>query len=86
MKRARVVTSRQPKCIVLDIEGTVAPITFVAEILFPYAKSHLKSFLSSTFEDTDTRKAVAMLREQAAQVCSISQHAPHFLSIIDSTL
>ena len=67
LKRARV-GARQPKCVVLDIEGTVAPITFVTETLFPYAKSHLRSFLASTFEDPDTRKAVALLREQAVLV------------------
>lgn len=29
----------------LDIEGTTAPIAFVHEILFPYAKKHIHSFL-----------------------------------------
>ncbi|MCW7460575.1 acireductone synthase [Leptospira limi] len=31
----------------LDIEGTTAPITFVHEILFPYAKKHIHSFLKN---------------------------------------
>lgn len=31
--------------ILLDIEGTTCPITFVADVLFPYARKHLGSFL-----------------------------------------
>lgn len=67
-KRARV-SGRQPKCVVLDIEGTVAPIAFVTETLFPYAKKNLRSFLSSTLQDPDTQKAIAGLRAQAEAVC-----------------
>jgi enolase-phosphatase E1 len=31
--------------IVLDIEGTTTPITFVTRVLFPYARTHLRSYL-----------------------------------------
>jgi methionine salvage enolase-phosphatase E1 len=31
--------------ILLDIEGTTCPVSFVTETLFPYAKSELKGFL-----------------------------------------
>jgi enolase-phosphatase E1 len=34
------------KFILLDIEGTVSPISFVKDILFPYSKSRLSEFLS----------------------------------------
>ena len=80
-KRARV-GARQPKCVVLDIEGTVAPITFVTETLFPYAKSHLRSFLASTFEDPETQQAVSGLREQAALVWPILHITRTWLSVV----
>jgi enolase-phosphatase E1 len=32
--------------VVLDIEGTTTPLDFVYEALFPYARSHLRQFLS----------------------------------------
>ncbi|TGL56862.1 acireductone synthase [Leptospira jelokensis] len=35
----------QTKHNLLDIEGTTAPIAFVHEVLFPYAKKHIHSFL-----------------------------------------
>jgi len=34
-----------PLVMLLDIEGTTTPISFVYETLFPYARTHLKQFL-----------------------------------------
>ena len=31
--------------ILLDIEGTTTPIAFVTQVLYPYARSHLRSYL-----------------------------------------
>jgi len=39
------VTTRKPRAIILDIEGTTTPIAFVTKTLFPYARRHLRSFL-----------------------------------------
>lgn len=36
---------RSPKLYLLDVEGTVAPISLVSEQLFPYARAHFESFL-----------------------------------------
>lgn len=33
------------KAVVLDIEGTITPISFVRDALFPFARAHLESFL-----------------------------------------
>lgn len=59
---------RLPTCVVLDIEGTVAPITFVTQTLFPYAKAHVRSFLESTYDSYETQEAIKMLAQQAGQV------------------
>ena len=48
-----------------DIEGTVAPISFVAEVLFPYAKARLRSHLEATLDRPFTQQAVQLFREQA---------------------
>jgi len=37
------------KAILLDIEGTTSPITFVHDILFPYAKAHIGKFVETHF-------------------------------------
>lgn len=33
--------------VVLDIEGTTTPISFVYDVLFPYAREHLRAFLET---------------------------------------
>ena len=54
--------SSQPyRSIVLDIEGTTTPISFVFETLFPYARHHLAAFLSSHGDDDSIRPIVAGL-------------------------
>lgn len=49
---------------VQDIEGTVAPISFVVEVLFPYAKARLRSHLEATFQHPPTQQAIQLFREQ----------------------
>jgi enolase-phosphatase E1 len=36
----------QVEAILLDIEGTTSSIAFVAEVLFPYARAHLREFVA----------------------------------------
>jgi methionine salvage enolase-phosphatase E1 len=56
-----------PTHIVLDIEGTVAPITFVSDKLFPYAKQHVAEFLQESFDLPEVQSAVEQL--MAGKVC-----------------
>lgn len=42
--------------ILLDIEGTTTPISFVYEVLFPFARRHLAEFLADTNATLDTLK------------------------------
>jgi len=44
-----------PKGILLDIEGTTTPITFVYDVLFPYARAHAHDFL-----DDETQRALKL--------------------------
>ena len=41
------------KCVLLDIEGTTTPITFVHDVLFPYARNHLREYLDGHFDLAD---------------------------------
>ena len=50
--------------VVLDIEGTTTPIAFVYDVLFPYARTHLRAFL-------ETRGTSGLLAEVDRQLhCS----------------
>lgn len=53
------------KVCLFDIEGTTTPITFVKDVLFPYATNHVQSHLTSTWESPVTQADVAALLEQS---------------------
>ncbi|HTW81301.1 MAG TPA: acireductone synthase [Terracidiphilus sp.] len=48
----------------LDVEGTVAPLTLTTEMLFPYARKHFKEFLSENVEDPGVREDLIQLAEE----------------------
>ena len=57
------VAYKRFKYVVLDIEGTVAPISFVHEQLFPYARARLTEYLSS--DDPHVQNDIALVRAWA---------------------
>ncbi|KAG6494051.1 hypothetical protein ZIOFF_049069 [Zingiber officinale] len=54
-------------CIVLDIEGTTTPITFVTDVLFPYARDNVRKHLSSTYDSDETKDDIKLLRAQVEE-------------------
>lgn len=50
--------------VLLDIEGTTTPITFVKDVLFPYAAEHVSEYLSTTWDSDVTQEDVAALHTQ----------------------
>lgn len=50
------------RAIVLDIEGTTTPISFVYEVLFPFAREHVQSFLEKEFEGAEVQHVIELLR------------------------
>ncbi|XP_064969368.1 probable bifunctional methylthioribulose-1-phosphate dehydratase/enolase-phosphatase E1 1 isoform X4 [Musa acuminata AAA Group] len=52
------------QCIVLDIEGTTTPITFVTDVLFPYARDNVRKHLMSTYDSEETKEDIKLLRAQ----------------------
>ena len=53
-----------PKVYLLDIEGTVAPLTLTGEVLFPYARRHVGEFLAQHAEDSSVRRDIELLAEE----------------------
>lgn len=54
----------EPKLYLLDVEGTVAPLTLTSDVLFPYARAHFAEFLFQNFEDEAVRRDLAQLAEE----------------------
>ena len=50
------------RAILLDIEGTTTPIAFVHDVLFSYAREHVREFLARNPVAED----IALLREERA--------------------
>ncbi|KAF7144818.1 hypothetical protein RHSIM_Rhsim04G0021800 [Rhododendron simsii] len=51
-------------CIVLDIEGTTTPISFVTDVLFPYARHNVGRHLDATYYTAETQDDIKLLRSQ----------------------
>ena len=52
--------------VVLDVEGTTTPISFVFDVLFPYARTHLREFLTTHGPSGLLREVDRLLREEHA--------------------
>lgn len=54
------------KAIVTDIEGTTSSISFVKDVLFPYARKHLPAFVRLHRQDDAVNKLLKEVRAEAA--------------------
>jgi enolase-phosphatase E1 len=53
-----------PRVFLLDVEGTVAPISLVSEQLFPYARTHFPAFLQTHWSDAEVQSDLALLADE----------------------
>lgn len=64
VKRAKHSHHYRPAAIVLDIEGTIAPISFVADVMFPHARDNVRIFLEAHFNSAEARADIEAIRKQ----------------------
>jgi enolase-phosphatase E1 len=55
------LAERGVRVVLLDIEGTTTPIAFVHDVLFPYARRHLRRHLERASESTDLAEVLSLL-------------------------
>jgi enolase-phosphatase E1 len=71
------------RAILLDIEGTTTPIAFVHEVLFSYAREHVREFLENNVSSEYVLEDIALLTEDhVADV--MSGETPPELSDVES--
>ena len=85
-KLEEATPSRQ--AVVLDIEGTLTPLSFVQKTLFPYAAKHMDAFLKANVDSPAVHACLQSLHDQVwafhvpgaanQKLCSsIISSAPH---------
>lgn len=52
------------QAVLLDVEGTTTPVSFVYGTLFPFARRHLRAFLARHADEDEVRGDLASLREE----------------------
>lgn len=57
-------------CVLLDIEGTTTPASFVSDVLFPYAHDNVGKHLAATYDSEEAQNDINLLRSQVRFFCS----------------
>jgi enolase-phosphatase E1 len=55
------------KLILLDIEGTVSPLAYVHEVMFPFARANVRTFLEEHWLRPDVRAALKQMAADAGR-------------------
>lgn len=58
------MSANTPRLYLLDVEGTVSPISLVSEQLFPYARAHMGDFLKQNLSRPDVQQDLKLLAEE----------------------
>jgi len=58
------------KAILTDIEGTTSSISFVKDVLFPYARRALPAFVAAHRDDPEVRRWLDMVATEHGSICS----------------
>ena len=66
--------------VVLDIEGTTTPVSFVYDVLFPYARERLGRFLASHQDGDTIRDALELLQSEWLADTEAQADAGHLVS------
>jgi enolase-phosphatase E1 len=67
-----------PKLFLLDVEGTIAPLSLVYDQLFPYARAHFQDFLQQNSHDPGVASDLSLLAQESAE--ETEETAPKFTS------
>jgi enolase-phosphatase E1 len=64
--------------ILLDIEGTTTPVTFVTDVLFPYARKHLRRHLEEHAGAVEDESLLARLRDENLSAFRAGERVPQW--------
>jgi len=79
-RREKAMEGEQTRSILLDIEGTTTPITFVHEVMFSYARTHVRAFLSEHLASRNTVTDIAAIKKEHAADVEQGHNPPPLVS------
>lgn len=68
----------RPRALLLDVEGTTTAISFVSDVLFPFARERMAKALAEVQPGSALAEAVARLREEWEADGALREAAPEF--------
>jgi enolase-phosphatase E1 len=72
------------KAIVTDIEGTTTSVSFVYDVLFPYAREHIQNFISTHRQDDQLSTVIAEIKKLAGTELDDKQVVQQLLNWMDN--
>lgn len=72
------------KAIVTDIEGTTSSLSFVKDVLFPYARAHLAEYVHAHAEDPQVATLLDDVRKEVGQALDTEQVIDQLIEWIDA--
>jgi enolase-phosphatase E1 len=71
------------KAIVTDIEGTTSSLSFVKDVLFPYARAHMAEFVRDHADDPEVRQLLRDVDREAGRELDAGQAVDQLIEWID---
>ncbi|WP_394754641.1 acireductone synthase [Crenothrix sp.] len=71
------------KAIVTDIEGTTSSISFVKDVLFPYARTHIPEFVRQHQDEPEIQSLLQDVRDSVAMQLTLDQTIAQLITWID---
>lgn len=60
---AATVRLRKPKAILLSFHGTISPVDWEEQVIFPYVRDHLLNYLTENKESPDVTELISSLQQ-----------------------
>jgi enolase-phosphatase E1 len=61
------------KAVVTDIEGTTTSLSFVKDVLFPYARNNMPTFLSQHWQDDNIQRLQQQIEQEAGRTLDLQE-------------
>jgi len=71
------------KAIITDIEGTTSSLSFVKDVLFPYARAHIEKFVRSHSDDANVQSILVEVSKEVGRPLSVEQAITQLIEWID---